>query len=68
MASYRLIASWTWENYVKKHLEIWEYQKGTKTLDALLKNRGFYKDGIFSILLNDLDVYKPMIQKVADNI
>lgn len=68
LASYRLIASWTWENYVKKHLEIWEYQKGTKTLDALLKNRGFYKDGIFSILLNDLDVYKPMIQKVADNI
>lgn len=66
LANYRFIESWTWENYVKKHLEIWEYQQGTKTLDVLLKNRGFYKDGIFSILLNDLDEYKPIIRKIAD--
>ncbi len=66
--NYRFIETWTWENYVKKHLEIWKYQRKSETIDELLINRGLYRDGIFSLLLDDLDEYQPMCKKVIDGI
>lgn len=62
----RFIEEWTWSNYVKKHLEIWRYLTGTDTLDNILSNRGFYKDGIFSLMLDDLDNYISMTDKALN--
>lgn len=45
---------WSWHNYTLKHLEIWKYMLSADLLENLLKNRGYYCDGIFSLLLEDL--------------
>lgn len=45
------VKDWTWENYAKKHLEIWQYLTGTKSLKDLFLHQGEYMDGIFSMLL-----------------
>lgn len=66
--SFRFIESWTWKNYAKKHLEIWNYQKGAEPLDVILKNRGLYVDGIFSLMLSDLMEYHPLSEKMIDRI
>lgn len=47
------VADWTWENYAKKHIEIWEYLLGRKPLKELYKNQLKYEDGIFSCLIPD---------------
>lgn len=43
---------WTWEKYAMKHLEIWKYMLHIERRNELLKNRGRYVDGIFSLLLD----------------
>lgn len=48
------VESWTWENFAKKHIEVWEYILGRKPLAELLKNRGYYMDGIFSVLPKEI--------------
>lgn len=50
------IAEWTWDNYAKKHLEIWDYILKRKELKTIYKNQMMYEDGIFSILLDDCRV------------
>lgn len=57
---YRFIETWTWENYAKKHLEIWKYMLGCEDLNTLLSNRGWYQDGIFSLMLDNLSEYEPL--------
>lgn len=44
----------TWANYAKKHVEIWQYLSGQKRLSDILQNRGWYQDGIFSFMLDEL--------------
>lgn len=44
----------TWEAYSFKHLEIWYYLTKRKELGEILRNRSYYMDGIFSILLQDI--------------
>ena len=47
----KIIASvdtFTWENFVKKHLEVWNYLLGNE--EDIYKNQHFYEDGIFSVL------------------
>ncbi len=56
--------TWTWETYTNKHIEIWKYMLGCERLEVLLRNRGVYKDGIFSLLLEDLAYYEPFEEKV----
>lgn len=48
------VRDWTWENYAKKHLEIWQYLSGTKPLKDLFVHQSEYMDGIFSMLLTDI--------------
>lgn len=55
---------WTWENYTKKHIEIWKYMTRRERLDVLLKNRGLYTDGIFSILVDDLAYDEGINEKI----
>lgn len=38
----------TWENFVNKHLEVWNYLLGNE--EDIYKNQHFYEDGIFSVL------------------
>lgn len=47
------VSNWTWENYVLKHLEIWEYILKRKDLKELYKNQSCYNDGIFSVMVED---------------
>lgn len=47
------VADWTWENYAKKHIEIWEYLLGRRPLRELYRNQLKYEDGIFSCLIED---------------
>jgi hypothetical protein len=42
------VETWTWKNYVDKHLEVWNYLLGN-TKD-MYKNQHLYEDGIFSVL------------------
>ena len=51
-----VVADWTWENYAKKHLEIWQYLTKTKTLRELYKQQGKYMDGFFSMLIENNNV------------
>lgn len=44
------VADWTWENYAKKHLEIWKYMAGTISMKELYTHQNEYMDGIFSLL------------------
>ncbi len=48
------VADWTWEMYTYKHLEIWYYITKRKPLREILQNRSHYMDGIFSVLLKDI--------------
>lgn len=48
------VEEWTWENFAKKHVEIWNYILKRKTLNELFQNRGLYSDGIFSVLPNEI--------------
>ncbi len=48
------VKDWTWENYAKKHLQIWHYLTGTKPLKDLYSNQSEYMDGIYSMLLSDI--------------
>lgn len=48
------VESWTWENFAKKHIEVWEYLLDRKPLSELTKNRGYYMDGIFSVLPKEI--------------
>lgn len=62
MKNYRFINSWTWKNYTLKHLEIWKYLLRCEDLSVLLSNRCKYKDGIFSLLIDDLQYGKTIRQ------
>lgn len=48
------VKDWTWSNFAKKHLEIWQYLAGAKPLKELLSHQSEYMDGIFSMLLSDI--------------
>lgn len=48
------VADWTWENFAKKHVEVWEYLLGRKTIAELSANKGYYLDGIFSVLPKEI--------------
>lgn len=45
------VADWTWENYARKHVEIWEYLLERKPVRELYQNQLRYEDGIFSCLI-----------------
>lgn len=48
------VKDWTWENFAKKHLEIWQYLTGAKPLTDLYVHQSEYMDGIFSMVLPDI--------------
>lgn len=48
------VESWTWENFAKKHIEVWEYLLDRKPLAELMRNKGYYVDGIFSVLPKEI--------------
>ena len=48
------VKDWTWDNYAKKHLEIWQYLTRTKTMDELYRHQSEYIDGIFSLLIDEI--------------
>ena len=41
------VSDWTWENYTKKHVEVWNYILGD---DNVYQNKHRYEDGIFSVM------------------
>ncbi len=47
------VKDWTWENYAKKHLEIWQYLTSSRPLKELYTHQGEYMDGIFSLLVQN---------------
>lgn len=66
----KLVASvedWTWENFAKKHVEVWNYLLGTCEMADLYKNRGFYKDGIFSVLPEDYSVHSFLVNEIQNH-
>lgn len=48
------VEDWTWENFAKKHVEVWNYILDREPLAELFKNRGYYMDGIFSVLTRNI--------------
>lgn len=48
------VKDWTWDNYAKKHLEIWQYLTRSKTMDELYRHQSEYTDGIFSLLIDEI--------------
>ena len=47
------VKDWTWDNYAKKHLEIWHYLTRTKPLKDLYVHQSEYMDGIFSMMISN---------------
>ena len=64
----RFIETWTWSNYAAKHLEIWKYMLGTDKLENLLSSRGWYTDGIYSLLIDDLSYHTPIAEEITNAI
>ena len=62
--SFNFANTWTWENYTDKHIEIWKYILRNEELPVLLQNRGKYVDGIFSLMLEDLNTYKSLREQI----
>ena len=60
----RFAETWTWKNYTLKHLEIWKYITGAEELQSILASRGWYTDGIYSLMIDDLESYKPLSHKI----
>ncbi len=50
MRKVKSVSNWTWDLYVKKHMDIWNYILRRKSLKELYKDQLWYEDGIFSIL------------------
>lgn len=48
------VKDWTWENYARKHLEIWQYLTQTRPMEELYRHQGEYVDGIFSLLIDEI--------------
>ncbi|MDE7432754.1 MAG: hypothetical protein K2N34_12690 [Lachnospiraceae bacterium] len=51
-AKINAVREWTWDNYVKKHMEIWDYILMRKDLVQLFRNQLNYEDGIYSMLID----------------
>ena len=49
------VQEWTWKNYAIKHLEIWNYMLQREPINKILCNKHVYKDGINSLLLEDVE-------------
>ena len=47
------VSGWTWDNYARKHLEVWQYLTRMLPLKDIYINQGQYMDGIFSLLLEN---------------
>lgn len=65
---FRFVKEWTWEKYTQKHVEIWKYMLGAEKLENLLQTRGWYKDGIYSLLLTDLEYQAPLKEALTSRI
>lgn len=52
------VNEWTWDNYTKKHLEVWNYILRRKSLPELFAEQLYYEDGIHSVYLADARIYK----------
>lgn len=50
------VETWNWENYTKKHVEIWKYLI-SKNKIAYIPPRKQYSDGIYSIEQFDINIY-----------
>lgn len=66
--NFRFIENWTWKNYTLKHLEIWKYMLGAEDLKEILNTRGWYTDGIYSLLVNNLETSKPISKSIKDSL
>ena len=62
----RFIETWTWRNYALKHLEIWKYMIGADDLGNILNSRGWYTDGIYSLLINNLSEPRSISEKIKE--
>lgn len=56
------VKDWTWGNYARKHLEIWQYLTRTKPLQELYAHQSEYMDGIFSLLICNSNIERCKIQ------
>lgn len=52
------IKSWNWEDYTRKHVDIWEYLLSKKNITAFVKPERPYLDGINSVAAYDTKVFK----------
>ncbi len=52
--SIQFAQSWTWNTYALKHLELWKYLLQAEPMESILKTRGLYIDGIYSLLLDNI--------------
>ena len=50
---YNSIRFLTWDNYAKKHAEIWRYLSNTIEKKGIFKHQSEYVDGIYSLLIRD---------------
>lgn len=49
MSLVRAVSDWTWDNYTRKHLEIWEYLLSNRDRQYLSVKKGSSLDGLSSI-------------------
>ncbi len=47
------VSDWSWTNYTKKHIQIWDYLLKRKAIQEIYNNQHFYNDGIYSMMIRD---------------
>jgi len=57
---------WTWENFTSKHMEIWNYMLSNQSMDELFRNRGWYEDGIYSLMINSVFNMRPLGERIKN--
>lgn len=61
------VDNWTWQNFALKHVEVWRYLLKDIEMPELYRNRGFYKDGIFSVLPEDYSVHSFLVNEIQNH-
>lgn len=61
------VDNWTWRNFALKHVEVWHYLLNDIEMVELYRNRGFYKDGIFSVLPEDYSVHSFLVNEIQNH-
>jgi CRISPR/Cas system CMR-associated protein Cmr5 small subunit len=52
----KAVSDWSWHNYAMKHVQLWKYILRIGDLKELYANQLLYEDGLYSLLVNNVEI------------